>query len=59
MYYCPTCREPFKDSESCVKHMLSCWREHNPNVKSKPAPRSEETVRNTNNDMNAFFARFK
>ena len=38
MYICPTCNKSFKDTEIIVKHSLQCWREHNPNHESKPAP---------------------
>lgn len=58
MYICPICSKEFEEEDRIVKHLLSCWREHNPNHKSKNAPRSEDTeTRNINNDMQAFFER--
>ena len=38
MYICPICNEKFETEELITKHSLRCWREHNPNYKSQPAP---------------------
>lgn len=44
MYICPTCQKEFKTDVEVSKHYLKCWKEHNPNHKSTPAPRSEDIV---------------
>ena len=44
MYICPICKREFNTEESISTHSLKCWREHNPNHKSKPAPRSDDIV---------------
>lgn len=41
-YICPICGQEFIKSEDVAKHSLACWREQNPNHKSKPAPRGED-----------------
>jgi len=57
MYICPTCNRIFYDEESVAKHSLKCWKEHNPNHKSTPAPHSEDRIeRKVNNDIINFFA---
>lgn len=56
MYICPTCNRIFENEEAITKHSLKCWKEHNPNYKSIPAPHSEDIVtRNVNNDIINFF----
>lgn len=56
MYICPTCNKQFNTEEEITKHSLKCWREHNPNHKSKSAPHSEDVViRNINSDIFEFF----
>ena len=57
MYICPTCNRKFEQADDVAKHSLSCWREHNPNHQSKPAPRSQDiTKRKINNELMNFFA---
>jgi len=57
MYICPICNRQFDNSEQIAKHSLPCWKEHNPNHQSKPAPRSEDIVeRKVNDDVLNFFA---
>ncbi len=57
MYICPTCNKAFEDADMIAKHSLGCWRDHNPNHKSKPAPRSEDiTTREVDNNVLNFFA---
>ena len=56
MYICPTCNKQFDTEELITKHSLKCWREHNPNHKSKSAPHSEDIVhREINDDVLNFF----
>lgn len=60
MYVCPTCNQGFTLEAGLVKHFLRCWKEHNPNHKSKEAPRSEDVVtRQVNAATVDFFASFK
>ena len=60
MYICPTCHKGFKDKEVIAKHSLQCWREHNPNHISKPAPcKGNITERQINEDVLNFFASFR
>ena len=60
MFICPTCRKQFEMEDALVKHMSKCWREKNPNHKSKPAPRSEDiNTREDNQDILDFFNSFK
>lgn len=57
MYICPFCNKQFNKDVDVAKHSLKCWRELNPNHKSKDAPRSEDIVtRKDNNDILNFFA---
>jgi hypothetical protein len=59
MYICPTCNKPFGEENNLVKHMLKCWKEKNPSVKSKSAPRSEDVnTRKINDDVMNFFNTF-
>lgn len=44
MYVCPICNCKFSKADAVAKHSLACWKEHNPNHKSNPAPRSEDIV---------------
>ena len=60
MFICPTCGKLFEMEDALVKHMSKCWREKNPNHKSKPAPRSEDiNTREDNQDILDFFNSFK
>lgn len=60
MFICPTCRSAFATEEMITKHSLQCWRKHNPNHKSKPAPcKGNITQREMNDDVANFFARLK
>lgn len=59
MYICPTCNKQFSTEEDITKHSLKCWREHNPNHRSKEAPHSEDIVeRKMNDDIFKFFEGF-
>ena len=44
MYICPTCNKQFNNEEAVAKHSLKCWKEHNPNHRSKEAPHSENII---------------
>ena len=56
MYICPTCRKQFNTEDEIAKHFLGCWKSHNPNHKSKSAPRGEDkTERNINEGILNFF----
>ena len=60
MYICPTCNRLFKDPEIIAKHSLQCWREHNPNHQSKPAPcKGNVTERHVNEDVLNFFSTYR
>lgn len=60
MYICPTCGKGFETEEALTKHYLKCWKEKNPNHKSKSAPRSEDiNTREVSNDIANFFNSFK
>lgn len=56
MYICPTCNRQFKNAETIAKHSLGCWREYNPNHRSKEAPHSENIIqREIDDNVLAFF----
>ena len=60
MYICPICNEKFQTKEIITRHSLQCWREHNSNYKSKPAPcKGNITKQEMNEDVMNFFASFK
>ena len=60
MFVCPTCNKQFNTEDTLVKHYLRCWKERNPNHKSKPAPRSEDiNTREDSQDILDFFSSFK
>lgn len=60
MYICPTCGNTFATEKMITRHFLKCWREHNPNHKSKPAPcKGNTTQREMNDDVVSFFAQLK
>lgn len=60
MYICPVCNQQFKEEQVLVKHMSRCWRERNPHLRSKPAPRSKDiNTREVNEDIENFFNSFK
>ena len=60
MYICPTCNQSFNTEEILVKHMSKCWREKNPHLRSKPAPRSEDVnTREIKPEIADFFKEFK
>lgn len=60
MYICPICNRKFKNTDDVAKHSLKCWKEKNPNHKSKAAPRSEDIVeRSINSDIQSFFSSFQ
>lgn len=58
MYICPICNKQFKTEEQITKHSLPCWKEHNPNHKSKSAPRNESVKYDISNSVLEFFASF-
>lgn len=59
MYVCPTCGKQFNKEDILIKHMSKCWREKNPHLRSKPAPRSEDiNTREINDDILNFFSSF-
>ena len=58
MYICPICNKGFQSKEFITTHSLQCWREHNPNHKSKPAPCKVMTEREVSEDVTNFFASF-
>ena len=56
MYICPTCGKEFETEDDIRKHFLACWKEQNPNYKSKPAPRGEDIeTRKVSADIMNFF----
>jgi len=60
MYICPTCGNTFVTEEMITRHFLKCWRKHNPNHKSKPAPcKGNTTQREMNDDVANFFTQLK
>ena len=60
MFICSVCGKPFETEEALVKHFSKCWKEKNPNHKSKPAPHSEDiNTRVDNQDILDFFSSFK
>lgn len=59
MYICPICNRGYKNPDDVAKHSLQCWREHNPNHQSKPAPsKGNFTEREVSEDIKNFFASF-
>lgn len=57
MYICPLCNRTFDLEDNIAQHSLKCWRERNPNHKSKPAPHSADIIERTiNNDVLNFFS---
>lgn len=60
MFICPTCGKQFDTEDALVKHYMRCWKERNPNHKSKLAPRSEDiNTREDSQDILDFFNSFK
>ena len=60
MYICPTCAKEFSEEEVLVKHFLKCWKEKQPNQKSKPAHRSaDKNTKEVNKDVLNFFNSLK
>jgi len=56
MFICPICRKEFTQESEMSKHLLVCWKQHNPNHKSNPAPHSEDIVtRNVSASIADFF----
>lgn len=59
MYICPVCAKTFDKEMVLVKHYLKCWKDHNPNHKSAPAPRSEDiNTYEVNDEVANFFESF-
>lgn len=58
MYICPICKCEFEDEKESrmSRHFLKCWKENNPNHKSKEMKPSEtiETRKVNDNIMNFF-----
>lgn len=60
MYICPICHKGFEKEEAITRHSLRCWREHNPNHQSTPAPcKGNTTERQVDEDVLNFFASFR
>ena len=60
MYICSVCSCKFESRENLTTHFLKCWKEKNPNHKSKSAPRSEDVnTREDEDDILSFFNSFK
>ena len=60
MYICPTCEKQFNTEEILTKHFLKCWKDKNPNHRSKPAPRSEDiNTKEITSEISDFFNSFK
>ena len=60
MYICPTCEKQFNTEEILTKHFLKCWKDRNPNHRSKPAPRSEDiNTKEITSEISDFFNSFK
>ena len=60
MYICPTCEKQFCTEEVLTKHFLKCWKDKNPNHRSKAAPRSEDiNTKEITNEISDFFNSFK
>lgn len=58
MFICPTCSQGYENEAKFVKHYLFCWKKHNPQQKSKPAPRSATIETKTiNEELQTFFER--
>ncbi len=56
MYICPTCNKQFNTADQVAKHSLGCWKKHNPNHRSTPAPHSNDIVeRQIDNNILNFF----
>ena len=56
MFICPTCKKEFVSETNFTKHFLKCWKEKNPNHKSKEAPHSEDIVqKQINSEIIDFF----
>ena len=59
MYLCPICGKEYKSDAAVAKCFLRCWREQNPNYRSKEAPHSDDIVtRQCNDDVANFFTQF-
>lgn len=59
MYICPVCNKEIEKEDDAVKHLLRCWKEKNPHIKSKPAPCSEDiNIREVSDDVMNFFNSF-
>lgn len=59
MYICPVCNKEIEKEDDAVKHLLRCWKEKNPHIKSKPAPCSEDiNTREVSDDVMNFFNSF-
>lgn len=60
MFICPVCGKEYQTDTAVAKCFLKCWRETNPNHKSKEAPHSDDVVtRQCTADVANFFAQFE
>ena len=60
MYICPICKKAYQSDTIVAKCFMRCWKEQNPNHKSKEAPRSDDIInRQCNNEMINFFSQFQ
>lgn len=56
MYICPVCNKEYQTEEAVAKCFLQCWKENNPEHKSKNAPRTEDRVeRQCTQEIENFF----
>lgn len=59
MFVCPVCGKQFKTETAVAKCFLACWKEQNPNYKSKEAPHSDDiVVRQDEFGAKSFFENF-
>ena len=57
LYICPTCRKLFDTEEKIVRHSLKCWKQHNPDCKSTPAPcKGNISTQEMSEDIQKFFS---
>lgn len=60
MFICPICGKEFTIDKDVAKHSLKCWKEKNPNHRSKDAPRSADiNTREVNSDIETFLSGFR
>lgn len=60
MFICPVCKREYKTDTAVAKCFLQCWKEQNPNHKSKEAPHSDDIiVRQVSSEIENFFTQFE